>query len=142
MVRAVWEGTASYQEEEHNTVGQHMHTAEFQHVDIQVATVWESRAMTEGEAYDVVIDGYLAEFHAEASDTQQLSELQDKVTNLPWHNSYVLKEKLACQWQNAKVTETAVPLAFLASDAILHGTRTRYDNNVPCANIQTIACIT
>ena len=39
-------------------------------------------ARVEGVEYDVVIDAYLAEFRAEASGTQQLSELEEKVVRL------------------------------------------------------------
>ena len=81
------------------------------------------------------MDGHLAEFRAEASDTQQLSELEEQVIKLLTHQIDVPQEKLAYHLQHVKV-ESAVPLGFLASDAILHGTRTRDDNNSLWAMIQ------
>ena len=49
----------------------------------------------EGVEYDVVIDGYLAEFPAAASGTQQLSELEEKIIRRVPQQTEVLQEKLA-----------------------------------------------
>ena len=74
MVRDGCKGTAGYKEEAHKTIGSTMQATEVQRLDVvQCATEWKSRARLECVEYDVVIDGYLAEFHAEESGTQQLS---------------------------------------------------------------------
>jgi hypothetical protein len=51
-------------------------------VVVLCAAVWKSRARVEGVEYDVVIDAYVAEFRAEASGTQHVSELEEKVVRL------------------------------------------------------------
>ena len=86
-----------------------------------------NRANTEGVEYDVFIDGYIAEFRAEASGTQQLSELEEKVIRLLPQQTEVHQDKLAYHWQNFNVVESAVRLGFMASDAWLHDTRARED---------------
>ena len=74
--------------------------------------------MTECVEYVVAIDGCLAEFRATATDTRQLSELEEQVLRLRPSQNEVLQEKIACHWHNCMGTESAVPLAFLASDAV------------------------
>ena len=69
---------------------------------------------------DVAIHGYLAEIRATTTDTRHLSELEAQVIRLLPSQTEVLQEKLANHWQNVKVTESAVPLACLASAAMLH----------------------
>ena len=92
----------------------------------------------EGAEYDAAIYAYLAEFRAEASGTQQLSELEDKVVRLLSQQTEVLRYRLAYHWQYFKVVESAVPLCFLASDTLMHGTRPRDDSNAPWANIHAV----
>ena len=41
--------------------------------------------------------------------------------------------------RNSKVTESAMPLACLASDAMLHDTMTQDDTNALWANIQAVS---
>ena len=82
--------------------------------------------------------GTFAKFRSTETDTRHLSELEEQVIRLLPSQTEVLQEKLAYHWQNFKVTESAVPLAFLASDAMLHGTRTQYDTNALWANIQAV----
>ena len=80
-----------------------MRAAEVQRlVVVQCATVWKSRARMEVVQYDVVIDGRLAEFRAEASGTQQLSELEEKVIQLLPRQIDVLQEKLAHHLQTCQ----------------------------------------
>ena len=98
----------------------------------------KSRAKMEGVEDDVVIDGHLAEFRAEAIDTQQLSELEETNIRLLPPQTEVVKEKLANPWPNFKVPESAVPLRVLASDALLHGTRARDDSKALWAKIQAV----
>ena len=89
----------------------------------------KARATNKGAEYSAAIGEYLAEFRAEASGTQQLPELEEKAIRLLPHQIVVVQEKLAYQWQNFNITESAVPLGCLASDTMLHGTMTRYDAN-------------
>ena len=88
--------------------------------------------------YDVAIDGYLAEFCAEAIDAQQLSALKVKVIKLRTQHTDVLQVKLAYYWNNFNATEPVVPVGCLASDAMLHGTRTHDDANALWAKIQAV----
>ena len=70
-----------------------MQASKVQRLDVvQRATVWTSRTRMEGVKYDVVIDGLLAEFRAEAGGTQQFSELEEKVIWLLPQQTVVLQE--------------------------------------------------
>ena len=61
LVRAVWEGAATYKEEVHNTIGTKLQMAAVQCLYVvQCATISKNMARTEGVEYVVAIDGNLA----------------------------------------------------------------------------------
>ena len=94
--------------------------------------------MTEDVKLDVAIVGYLAEFRATATNTRQLSELEEQVIRLLPSETEVLQEKLAYHWQHFNAIASAVSLACLASDVTFHGTRAQYDTHDLRANMQAV----
>jgi hypothetical protein len=110
VVKAVWESAASPKEEVDKTIKSKMQLSEVKRLDpIQCAHAWCSRARQEGVQYDAVIDTYLLEYREEATSTQSISDLEEKVIKIIPSQIDALQEKLAYHWQNFKVAESGVP---------------------------------
>ena len=124
VVKAVWEGTGSIKEEVAKTIKGKMQLAEIKRLDpIQVSHAFTLRSKEEGMLYDVGIDKYLEEYREEATGTQSISDLEEKVIKLIPAQTKALQQKLAYHWQNFKVSESGVPLSFVTNDPWLYGTK-------------------
>lgn len=122
------------------TIKSKMQLSEVKRLDpIQCAHAWCSRARQEGVQYDAVIDTYLLEYRREATSTQSISELEEKVIKIIPSQTDALQEKLAYHWQNYKVAESGVPLSYITNDAWLYGTKPRDASNAAWAQIQLIS---
>ena len=82
-----------------------------------------ARSKEEGVLYDVGIDKYLEEYREEATGTQSISDLEEKVIKIIPAQTEALQKKLAYHWQNFKVSESGVPLSIVTNDAWLCGTK-------------------
>jgi hypothetical protein len=96
VVKAVSEGAASPKEEVDKTIKSKMQLSEVKRLDpIQCAHAWCSRARQEGAQYDAVIDAYLLQYREEATSTQSISDLEEKVIKIIPSQTDALQEKLA-----------------------------------------------
>ena len=138
-LEAVWEGAASVKEEVTKTIKSKMQLSEIKRLDpIQCAHAWASRAKEEGVQYDTVIDTYLQEYRDEATSTQSISDLEEKVIKIIPAQTDACQAKLAYHWQNFKVAESGAPLRFITNDPWLHGTKPRDGSNALWVQIQAI----
>ena len=124
-------------EEVTKTIKSKMQLSEIKRLDpIQCAHAWASRAKEEGVQYDTVIDTYLQEYRDEATSTQSISDLEEKVIKIIPAQTDACQAKLAYHWQNFKVAESGAPLRFIINDPWLHGTKPRDGSNALWAQIQ------
>ena len=106
----MWEGAASIKEEVAKAINSKMQLSEIKRLDpIQCAHAWASRAKEEGAPYDTVIDMYLQEYCDEATSTQSISDLEEKVIKIIPAQTVACQAKLAYRWQNFKVAESGCP---------------------------------
>ena len=139
VIKAVWEGAMSMKEEVTKTIKSKMQLSEVKRLDpIQCAHAWASRAKEEGMHYNNVIDTYLQEYRDEATSTQSISDLEEKVIKIIPAQTDACQAKLAYHWQNFKVAESGLPLRFITNDPWLYGTKPRDGSNELWARIQTV----
>ena len=139
VMKAVWEGTTSVNEDVNKTIKSKMQLSEVKRLDpIQCSHAWAARAREEGLQYDAAIDTYLTEYRDEATGTQSISDLEEKVIKIIPAQTEACQSKLSYHWQNFKVAESGVPLRYVTNDAWLHGTKPRDGGNSLWAQIQAV----
>ena len=139
VVKAVWEGASSIKEEVAKTIKGKMQLSEVKRLDvIQVAHAFSTRAKQEGVLYEVAIDKFLEEYRDDATGTQSISDLEEKVVKIIPAQTQALQNKLAYHWQNFKVSESGVPLSCLTNDPWLFGTKPRETSNALWVQVQLV----
>ena len=143
VIKAVWEGSGNIKDEVAKTIKGKMQASEVKRLDpIQVSHAFTARSKEEGVPYEVGIDTFLAEYREEATGTQSISDLEEKVIKIIPGQTEALRRKLAYHWQNFKVAESGVPLSFVTNDAWLYGTKAAVSSvaasSVAAPNVQGV----
>jgi len=139
LVEATWEGAANIKDEVAKTIGGKMQLSEIKQLDpIQCAHAWSGHAKEEGLLYDAAMDTYLSEYRDQATGTQSISELEEKVIKLIPSQTEACQKKLAYHWQNFRVAKSGVPLSAITNDAWLYGTTPRDGTNALWVQVQLV----
>ena len=88
--------------------------------------------------HDTVIDTHLQEYRGEATGTQSISDLEEKVIRVIPAQTEACRAKLAYHWQHLKGVESGVPLRYVTNDPWLHGTKPRDGSNALWMQIQAV----